>query len=84
MPPPRDGAPLRRPPPSVLAVGVEHFGIAGIDGHDGTDGGLSQVHRRDVAALKMRQRLRQFALERSDEIATGGGGRGGGPLAAVY
>jgi hypothetical protein len=41
-----------------LALGVEHLGIAGIDRHAGADGRLRQVHRRDVAALQVGQRLR--------------------------
>ena len=36
-----------------LALGVEHAGITRIDTHAGADGGLRQVHRRDVAGLKM-------------------------------
>ena len=60
-----------------LAFGVEHLGVAGIDRHAGADGGLRQVHRRDVAGLQMRQGLRQFGLERGDELAAGGGGRVG-------
>ena len=65
-----------------LAFGVEHLGVAGIDRHAGADGGLRQVHRGDVAGLQMRQCLRQFGLERGDEIAAGGGGGVGGALAA--
>ena len=34
-----------------FAFGVEHLGVAGIDRHAGADGGLCQVHRRDVAGL---------------------------------
>ena len=30
-------------------LGVEHLGVAGIDRHARADGGLRQVHRRDVA-----------------------------------
>ena len=65
-----------------LALGVEHLGVAGIDRHAGADGGLRQVHRRDVAALQMRERLRQLGLERGDELAARGGGCIGGALAA--
>ena len=36
-----------------FALGVEHFRVAGIDSHAGADGRLRQVHRRDIAALKM-------------------------------
>ena len=59
-----------------LALGVEHLGVAGIDRHAGADGRLRQVHRGDVAGLQMRQRLRQFGLERGDELAASGGGSG--------
>ena len=58
-----------------LAFGVEHLGVAGIDRHAGADGGLREVNRRDVAGLQMRQGLRQFGLERGDELTAGGGGR---------
>jgi hypothetical protein len=65
-----------------LAFGVEHLGVAGIDRHAGADGGLGQVHRRDVAALQVGEGLRQLGLERGDEFAAGGGGGVGGALAA--
>ena len=57
-----------------LAFGIEHLGIAGIDRHAGANGGLRQVHWRDVAGLQVCQCLRQFGLERGDELAAGGGG----------
>jgi hypothetical protein len=39
-----------------LALGVEHFGVAGVNRHAWADGRLRQVHRRDVAALQVRER----------------------------
>ena len=50
-----------------LAFGVEHFGVASIDGHARADGGLRQVHRGDVAALEVRERRGQFGLECGDK-----------------
>ena len=58
-----------------LALGVEHLGVAGIDRHARPDGRLGQVHRRDVAALKVGERGGQLGLERGEELAPRGGGR---------
>ena len=65
-----------------LALGVEHLGVAGIDRHARADGRLRQIHRRDVAALKMGERRGQLGLERGDELAARGGGRIGRARAA--
>jgi hypothetical protein len=58
-----------------VARGVEHVGVAGVDGHARADGCLRQVHRRDVAALQVDERGGQFGLERGDKLAARGGGR---------
>ena len=65
-----------------LALGVEHLRVAGVDRHARTDGRLRQVHRRDVAALQVRERDGQLGLERGDELAARGGGRIGRARAA--
>ncbi len=65
-----------------LALGVEHLGVAGVDRHARADGRLRQVHRRDVAALEVGERLRQLSLERGDELAARGRGCVGGARAA--
>ena len=65
-----------------LALGVEHLGVAGVDRHARADGGLREVHRRDVAALEVGERRGQLGLECGDELAARGGGRVGGARAA--
>ena len=58
-----------------LALGVEYLGIAGVDRHARTDGGLRQVHRRYVTALEMcecRQVARPLsAVMNSRRVAVG-------------
>ena len=39
-----------------LAFGVQDSGVARVDRHAWTDGGLREIHRRDVAALQVGQR----------------------------
>ena len=65
-----------------LALGVEHFGVAGVDRHARADGRLRQVHRCDVAVLEVGERVGQLGLERGDELAARGGGRIRGARAA--
>ena len=65
-----------------LALGIKHLGITGVDRHAWADGRLRQIHRRDVAALQMRERRGQFGLERGDKLAARGGGRIGRARAA--
>jgi hypothetical protein len=36
-----------------LALGVEDFGVAGVNAHARANGGLRQIHRRDVARLEV-------------------------------
>lgn len=55
---------------------------APIDRHARADGRLRQVHRRDVAALQVRERHGQLGLERGDELPARGGGRVGRARAA--
>ena len=43
-------------------------GVAREDGHAGADGGLGEVHWRDVALLQVAQRGRQLALEFGHEL----------------
>ena len=51
-----------------LAFGVEHLGVARVDGHARTDGGLREIDRRDVACLEMAQRDGQFGLQCGNEL----------------
>ena len=36
-----------------IARSVQHLGVSCVDRHAGTDGGLGEIDRRDVAALEL-------------------------------
>ena len=55
-----------------IALGVEHLGVAGVDRHAGTDGGLGEIDRGDVAGLQVREGRGKLGLEGGDELAAGG------------
>ena len=68
------------------AVGFEHGGVLGEDGHAGADDGLRQVHRRDggvdAAPGHFVERLGQHGVQFAEELAARDGGRVGVALAA--
>ena len=63
------------------AVGLQHGGVFGEDGHARPDDGLREVHRGDGRTLAARalghlvERLGQHAVQLADELAAGNRGR---------
>jgi hypothetical protein len=52
------------------AIRFEHARVTAEHGHARSDGGLGQIHWRDVALLQIPQRLGQLSLQRGEKIAS--------------